>query len=93
MMSFLLALLDRVRAVVYRAGLRPKPGTILYSPTRAFRAAAAQFWIGWEHGEAIARGDAVDTRTPEEKAESWARIERIATFWDRMNEPNEEETR
>lgn len=90
-MRLLDAILDRIRAAVYRAGYRPNPGTILYSPSRAFRDAAGQFWEGWKDGEAIARGEAVDTRTPEEKADSWARIERIATFWGDVDDEDDED--
>lgn len=83
-------LLDKVRAAVYRLGFEPSYGTILYSPSRAWRKHGAEFWEGWKRGEAIARGEAVDTRTPEEKAESWAAIERIARWYDT---DDDEETR
>lgn len=29
-------LLDRIRTLIYKVGLRPKPGSIFFSPSRAF---------------------------------------------------------
>jgi hypothetical protein len=46
-----------IRALIYRLGFRPQPGTILYSPSRDFREAGALMATGFADGLDRARKD------------------------------------
>jgi hypothetical protein len=69
--------LDRLRHHVYRFGFRPKPNTILYSPSRAWRL----YGTDWAQGMKGGLDGTAEPLTPEEHARAWASIERAARFY------------
>ncbi|QDH93251.1 hypothetical protein QC999_gp08 [Microbacterium phage Cressida] len=75
--SLIERVLDRLRHHVYRFGFRPKPGTILYSPSRAWRLYGAEWADGMKRGI----DGTAEPLTPEESARAWAMIERAARFY------------